>query len=452
MILKLKNKLRCKTKLIIISSITFFFNPISSEGQDHLGNRGCTTILVGKQASADGSVILGHNEDMGKLSGRLLYQPRQKHHEKEVNLNYVTLPQVSETYRYWASGNSTPVANKYYDGGWILTGMNEFGVSLVCNTMTTREERIPKGKGIMRYSIRQLILERTKTAREAVNLIENLIDTYSQSDSPVAYCIVDQNEAWLVETTYRHWVARRIPDDEFHIVANQYTIKTEWDMASENLVNYATNQGWFDPSNGPFNFKKTYSDQNNFDQPGNTSREFQGNYMLNNKKGSITIQNVLTVLSQPPIQTTTTQSFMIMNLQKNLPPNLGYKLWYGMSGVNTNISIPIYMGSSKVPNEYMESSLIYDPKSAWWQFKRLQELIYPRWWEYNNNFLDVRNELDQYQKIIFQETTAIEEKAIEFYQQGNIKKADQLLTNHTYEKLQEALNKIKGIILNIDSN
>lgn len=133
---------------------------------------GCTTILIGKDATADGSVILGHNEDMGSLSGRLMFQPGQKHREKQVKLNYVTIPQVPETYRYWASGNSKPVADKHYDGGWILCGMNEFGVAFGCNSMATREERIPRGKGIMRYSIRQLILERSKSSRDAYSSVQ----------------------------------------------------------------------------------------------------------------------------------------------------------------------------------------------------------------------------------------------------------------------------------------
>jgi secernin len=271
-----------------------------------------------------------------------------------------------------------------------------------------------------------------------------LIDSYGQSDSPVTYCVADHNEAWLVETTYRHWIAKRIPENEFYVVANQYFIETEWDMTSEDLINYAINQGWYETKE-QFNFKKTYSVPDNMDRPGNTSREFQGNTMLRSKKGSITIKDVLDVLSQPPIQTTNTQSFMVMHLRKNLPPQAGHKIWFGMSGANTNVAVPIYGGSLKIPEEYMESSLEFDPTSAWWQFKKLQEEIYRGWWEYSDRFLEIRQNLDEYQKKIFQESAAIEEEAIELYQQGNTKKANQLLTDHTYRKLEEALKKIKEI-------
>lgn len=400
---------------------------------------GCTTILVGKKATADNSVIMGHNEDMGDLSGRLLFQPAQTHQEKEINVNYVTIPQVPKTYHYWASGNSIPIAEKHYDGGWILCGMNQWGVSFGCNTMSTREKPIPKGKGILRYSIRQLILERSKTAKDAVKLIGHLVDKYGQSDSPVAYCIADQNEAWLVETTYRHWVARRIPDDGFHVEANEYSIETHWDTASDDLVEYASQQGWYDPEKGPFNFKYAYGNPKHLDQPRNTSRRFQGNYMLKNKVGSITVKNILYILSQPPIQTTATQAFMVWHLRTNMPLEIGCVMWHGMSGANTSIAVPIYIGSSKVPREYTNASYTEDSKSAWWQFERLQKQHYPRWWEYSPAYFDLRKKLTKFQELVFKENSAVEEKAIKLWESGETGKAKECLTMHTYKMLEQAL-------------
>jgi dipeptidase len=400
---------------------------------------GCTTILVGKNASADGSVIMGHNEDMGDLSGRLIFQLAQTNQEKEIKVNYVTIPQVSKTYHYWVSGNSTPVAERHYDGGWILCGMNQWGVSFGCNTMSTREIPIPKGKGILRYSIRQLILERSKTAKDAVKLIGHLVDKYGQSDSPVAYCIADQNEAWLVETTYRHWVARRIPDDGFHVETNEYSIETHWDIASDDLVGYASHQGWYDPEKGPFNFKYAYGNPKHLDHPRNTSRRFQGNYMLKNIVGSITVKNILYILSQPPIQTTATQAFMMWHLRSNIPREIGCVMWHGMSGANTSIAVPIYVGSSKVPREYTNASYTEDSESAWWQFERLQKQLYPRWWEYSPTYFDVRKQLTKFQELVFKENAAVEETAIKLWKQGKTRKAKELLSTHTYKMLEQAL-------------
>jgi dipeptidase len=404
--------------------------------------KGCTTILVGKKATADNSVIMGHNEDMGDLSGRLLFQPAQTHQEKEIKVNYVTIPQVSKTYHYWASGNSTPVADKHYDGGWILCGMNQNGVSFGCNTMSTREKPIPRGKGILRYSIRQLILERSKTAQDAVKLIGHLVDKYGQSDSPVAYCIADQNEAWLVETTYRHWVTQRIPDDGFHVETNEYSIETHWDSASDNLLEYAIQQGWHDPEKGPFNFKYAYGNPKHLDQPRNTSRRFQGSVMLKHKIGSVSVKDILYILSQPPIQTTTTQAFMVWHLRSNMPPEIGCVMWHGMSGANTGIAIPLYVGSSKVPEEYTNAAYTEDSESAWWHFERLQKQLYPRWWEYSPAYFDVRKKLNKFQELVFKENVVVEEKAILLWKSGDTRKAKERLTTHTYKMLEQALKTI----------
>lgn len=400
---------------------------------------GCTTILVGKNATVDGSVILGHNEDMGDLSGRLVFQPGRTTEETEIQLNYVTLPQVEKTYAYWASGNSKAVADKYYDGGWILCGMNKWGVSLGCNTMATREEKIPKGKGILRYSIRQLILERSKTAREAVGMVGKLIDAHGQSDSPVAYCIADREEVWLVETTFRHWAARRIKDDEVHVEVNEYTIETEYDMASENLVSYATEQGWYKEEDGPLNFKYVYGDPEALDRPRNISRRFQGTYMLKNKFGLIGVRTILSVLSQPPVQTTGTQAFMVWHLRKKMPVEVGCVMWHGMSGANTGIAVPVYAGSTKVPEEYTSAPYRYDSVAAWWQFERLQKLFYPRWWEYAEEYPDVRKKLRAFQETLFKESAEIEESALKPRDAENPLSVEDILSNFTYKTLKDTL-------------
>ena len=82
----------------------------------------------------------------------------------------------------------------------------------------------------------------------------------------------------------------------------------------------------------------------------------------------------------------------------------------------------------------------------------MQQLIFPRWWEYADGFLDVRKKLDQYQKVIFQEVATIEDKVIEYYRQKEIEKADLLLTNYTYEKLQENFKKINDILSDMETN
>jgi dipeptidase len=411
---------------------------------------GCTTILVGRQATADGSVMMAHNEDMGTLSGRLIWQQSRRPSQEEVEVNYVTLPQVEQTYGYWASGNSRSVADSLYDGGWILCGMNTSGVSLGCNTMQTREEPIPRGKGILRYSIRQLVLERSRTALDAAHLVGRLIDAFGQSGSAVAYCIADRDEAWLVETTNRQWVARRIPDDGFHVVANQYTIETEWDMASEDLVAYAISQGWYDPSGGPFSFKVVYGDPDRMDRPVNTLREHQGRRMLQEKIGTITVRDLLSVLSSPPIQNTGTQAFMIWHLRKNMPHEIGLLMWHGMCGANTSVAVPVWASSTGVPEQYTDAPYEEDFESAWWSFERLQKRLYPRTDTYTESFDDARKALDAFQESVYRETSDVESKALGLWKRGDIEKIKDLLSHFTYDKLEDALEVARKVYSSLE--
>ena len=399
----------------------------------------CTTVLVGKAATADGSVMMAHNEDMGDHSGRLLYVPGKAQADKEIALNYVTIPQVDETLGYWATGNSDEVAVKHFDGGWILCGMNEHGVSFGCNFVYTREEPIPRGEGILRYSIRRLIIERARSAREAVDLIAEMIEAHGQSENPTAYCIADSKEAWLVETTFRRWVALRIPDDGFRVIGNEYTIESDWDLASDDLVDFAIEQGWHDPEMFSFSFKEAYGDPQKINLPRNVSREWQGHEMLKRKIGAITVEDLLGVLSQPPIQRTVTQSYMVWHLRPDMPTEVGCVMWFGFCGANTGIAAPLYCGSSRVPKEYTFAPLTEDLRSGWWRFDALQRILYPERWVTSRFFCGVRSRFDRAQENLFKETPNVEGEVLTLLEKGEDEEARKLLSDHTYVALDLAL-------------
>ena len=85
--MKYLNIFICFLLILLIKWPDFQFASLPDNEPNPYKTRGCTTILVGKKATADGSVIMGHNEDMGDLSGRLVFQPAQTHQEKEINVN-----------------------------------------------------------------------------------------------------------------------------------------------------------------------------------------------------------------------------------------------------------------------------------------------------------------------------------------------------------------------------
>jgi dipeptidase len=369
----------------------------------------CTTILIGSKATADGAVIHAHNEDMGfSAVGRLWHVPAATHDTKSIlDVPYVTLPQKAATYRYWASGNAFAAkglgiseAQQAYDA--VLVGLNEWGVSLSCNWMWSREANMPQ-KGIRRYAIRQLVLERAKTAREAVRMIGDFIDTYGQADwGGLGYCLADPREAWIVETTTNHWVARKVADDEILVVANRFTIGSEYDMASKELLHFAQQKEWHNTPTEPFSFRKAYGRPDRMEQAYDIDREKRAVFLLKDKQGSIRPIDLFSVLrdrfegtdkyTKPideenwrehseknriprTISTNLCQSSSVAHLRPGLPVSMGAMMWYATGAPQYTGYFPIYAGATKIPEAYRKEDSAYSLDSAWWISKMLQREV-----------------------------------------------------------------------------
>ena len=381
--------------------LLFSLIPVMSEG--------CTTILVGKRATADGSVLHGHNEDMGFTAvGRLWSVPAASHEQgKKIQVPYVALDLPASTLRYWASGNAygssgLGIASETRPYDSVLVGMNELGVTMSCNWMYSKEDNLP-GEGVRRYAMRQLILERAKTARDAVKLVGDLIDAYGQADwGGLTYCLADPGEAWIVETTSKNWVARRVKDDEVLVVANRFTIGEEFDSASAALISTAVEKGWHDPSAGKFNFRKAYGDPARMSSPYDIDRENRAYDLLGDKIGALLPEDLMAVLSDTyegtskyhkpinhiepwedvtdklliprAIRTSLCQSSTVAHLRGYLPVEVGSVMWYTMNVPGYSGYFPVYAGASSIPEEFQNVNSAYGQNSAWWTTRMLQKV------------------------------------------------------------------------------
>jgi dipeptidase len=235
----------------------------------------CFTILVGKSASTDGSVFIAHNEDdLNDHNFVDLHKvPRMRHAagEKQIFLNKTdSLDEVAETFGYfWITGS------KYVEEQYL----NEWGVAITSNSS---QSRVLAGNGRIDHNLRRIVIERARTAREAVKMAGTIVEKFGYATSGRVYSIADPNEAWVFEVANgKHWIARRVPDDEVVIVPNYYVIDdfhkddTTNYLSSPGLIEYARANGWYDSHSGTsFNFRKIYGHRNRNEAIWNIGRKW----------------------------------------------------------------------------------------------------------------------------------------------------------------------------------
>lgn len=221
----------------------------------------CTNFIVGKNASADGSVICTYNADDYGLFIGLYHFPAGKHAKGEMRRvvewdtqKYIgDIPEAPETYN-------------------VIGNINEYQVTIGETTYGGREEMVdPTGK-IDYGSLIYIALQRSKTAREAIKVMTTLTETYGYCSEGETFTICDPNEAWIMEMMGKGpgskgvvWVAQRIPDNAICGHANQsrigkFNMKDKQNvMYSKDVVNFARSKGWYTGKDADFNWKMTYA-------------------------------------------------------------------------------------------------------------------------------------------------------------------------------------------------
>jgi dipeptidase len=235
----------------------------------------CFTILVGKNASTDGSVFIAHNEDdLNDHNFVDLHKvPRLKHKagEKQLFLNKRdSIDAAEETYGYFWITGSQYIEEQY---------LNEWGVAITSNSSRSK---VQNGNGRIDHNLRRIVIERARTAREAVKISGLLVEKYGYASSGRVYLIADPNEAWVFEVANgKHWIAKRVPDDEIAIIPNYYVIDdlipsdTLNFLSSPDIIDYAVTNGWYNPQiDKSFNFRKAYCHPDRLNAVWNIARKW----------------------------------------------------------------------------------------------------------------------------------------------------------------------------------
>jgi dipeptidase len=230
----------------------------------------CYMLAIGKNASADGSVMVARNCDSNSTEAqRIVSVPRVKHAPGEMiripDSKDMVIPQVAETYAYTA-------ILRMIDGediGMAAGGINEFQLSAGASTggwvKPLVNELTPWPETVLGDYVMTLVLERCKTAREAVQWLGTMTEKYgARTDN---YILADPNEAWLFEQYQGyHWAAARVPDDCFVVEANSFRL-AEIDpsdpansLCDPDLIPFAVKHGLWDPNGGkPFHASRAYA-------------------------------------------------------------------------------------------------------------------------------------------------------------------------------------------------
>ncbi|MCI2068957.1 MAG: C69 family dipeptidase [Bacilli bacterium] len=198
----------------------------------------CTTILVGKKASYDGSTIIARNDDSpsGQFHAKKLavIQPKdQPRHYKSV-ISHVEIDLPDNPLRY----TSMPNVDKS-EGIWAAAGVNEANVSMTATETITSNPRVLGGDPYVNYvagkgnqkevkggigeeELVVLVLPYIHTAREGVLRLGSLLEQFGTYE-PNGIAFSDQDEIWWLETIGgHHWIARKVLDEEYVVMPNQF--------------------------------------------------------------------------------------------------------------------------------------------------------------------------------------------------------------------------------------
>ena len=255
-------------KLILAAAVaaTFLVSTTNSNA--------CTNLIVGKNASTDGSVICTYNCDGFGFSGALSYSAPGRHAKGEM----IAL-------RSWGSSEVHYIPQAEYT--YAVAGlMNEMQVSMVETTWDGRKELHNKEGWLDYFTLMNLVLQRSTTAREAIEVMHRLVQEYGYNSTGESFAVCDPQEAWIVEIIGKGegrkgavWVAMRVPDDCISAYANSSRIRQfpqakKADkkkgfcivpgecMYSADVISFAREMGYFDGIDKDFSFREAYGPMN----------------------------------------------------------------------------------------------------------------------------------------------------------------------------------------------
>jgi len=349
-----------------------------------------SVVAVGDQ-TVGGVTLFAKNSDRRASECQPFVQFSEANHPPEAMLNctHIVITQVAETYRvmghspWWAWG--------------FEHGVNEHAVAIGCQRVFSNE-MIDEKPGLIGTDLVRLGLERGRSAREALEIIAGLIEVHGQGGASFApdaegdhnaFLLADSDEAWLLETSNQRWAARHCALEG---VSNHYSIDSDWEFGSRDLVEFARTVGWW-PRSGRLDLAAAYCDSSlsSLSSEGRQRRSWE---LLSEASGQHEVATFQRLLrdhldggatwlgsSTPdeerhytlcahsePLHWTTASIVAPLPGKRETP----WPIWISFGTPCTGVFLPVYL-SGVIPAELARGGEEPRSDSAWWAFKQLQD-------------------------------------------------------------------------------
>lgn len=436
----------------------------------------CFMIMAGKKATVDGSVLIGHDDDLLGHNAAILEKIPRKQNGPDAVVNFpngLSIREAEMTYECLILK-----ASRGFDEGDAIA-INEHQVS-IAGGVALEKDRNEKARevdpvrkkgvtGLARY----VALQRTRSARECVEALGGLYSKYG-----VAYCsgvaVADPKEIWYIEAGGgRSWAAVRIPDECYWPQANGFRIgkiypnDRENYLCSKGLLDFARDKGLWNPEEGPFHFARAFGGKRDR-TPGQEyfnsrrvwgclrilspsmdldpySLEFPVYTVPDSKIGVKDLFSALRdhyegtefdVINNPsvarnvrPIAVANCVHTDVVQLRSWFPPSIGGVLWAGLSSPSMTPYIPYYSGIDFVPRAYRLGGEFYDPSSAFWIYRTVATLVnpyhkkligdvLPRWQKIEEDALSLQPYVDRTASDLYKQDKVLASRYLTTYSNG----------------------------------
>ena len=377
----------------------------------------CTTIIIGQEQTADGSMIVARSEDWDAMEAKNyeIFEDTDNGPREFVAKDSpfrCELPEKALGYSALSPYN--------LHGHWGSAGFNTAGVGMSATESIFSNDEVLKHdplveNGVAENSVFNITLPYVRTAREGVERLGMLIEKYGIAEG-FGIGFVDSKEIWYLETACGHrWLACRMPKDQYFVTGNQSRFRTydpndkENYLASADLIEFAEKHGLYNPAQGAFDFHEAYARDIKLDTTYNYPRvwglqqffspEIKNDVTKNTfpvfakAAHKVTLTELRTAFrfhydntehdpylnSNPkepyrPVSIFRTTQTHLLQVRPELPQAIGCVNYVAMGMADLGVFLPLYQGITSYPETYTKGNGESSDDSAYWKFRKIMVL------------------------------------------------------------------------------